>query len=465
MGLGIRPALPAITSWDSALCLAFSSPEPRVPAFIATKSTARPMRPHSQYPRELANWALVSVGVGAVEGAVAAALVKALYAQAAPALAVDVAVALVAGAPAYANLASFFFAAHQLGRDKIALTVRWQALAMLCVLLLALVPAGALGLWTTVGLVIAARVAWVGVITVRAVVWRNNFPATARARLASRLTALNAVLMAASSALLGWLLGHAPGAIPWMFLIAGGVGLLGAWGYRRMRLRAHGLLRTSEARIRADAQLRPSFTSFKGVLAADPVYRRYMQSMFLFGSGNLMLPAPLLLIMDERLALSPFSQVLLMASLPFLVLPFAIMAWARFYDRVHIVEFRSVHAWSFVLASAGFLIGCISLQMPWLIAGSVLLGVSYAGGQLGWNLGHNDFARPEQAALYMGVHVTLTGMRGLAAPLIGVALYRVLETMVPGRGHLVLILPLLLNIAGALSFVSLRKATAKGQRG
>ncbi len=184
-----------------------------------------------------------------------------------------------------------------------------------------------------------------------------------------------------------------------------------------------------------------------------------MQSMFLFGTGNLMLPAPLLLIMDERLALSPFAQVLLMATLPLLVLPIAIVPWARFYDRVHIVEFRAVHAWSFVGASLAFLLGVFFLQVPWLVLGSVLLGVSYAGGQLGWNLGHNDFSRPEQAALYMGVHVTLTGMRGLAAPLIGVALYRGLQTAWPGHGHWALILPLLLNASGALSFVAMKRST------
>ena len=43
----------------------------------------QPRRRGAQYPKELANWALVSVGVGAVEGAVAAALVKALYTGAA----------------------------------------------------------------------------------------------------------------------------------------------------------------------------------------------------------------------------------------------------------------------------------------------------------------------------------------------------------------------------------------------
>jgi hypothetical protein len=46
---------------------------------------------------------------------------------------------------------------------------------------------------------------------------------------------------------------------------------------------------------------------------------------------------------------------------------------------------------------------------------------AFAGGKLGWNLGHNDFASDDQSTLYMGIHVTLTGVRGLIAPLAGVA--------------------------------------------
>ena len=313
------------------------------------------------------------------------------------------------------------------------------------------------GLWLTVLLVVVARVGWVGVITLRAVVWRRNFPDAARARLASRLSALNALLMASSGALLGWMLGHAPAAIPYFFAVVAAVGLLGAWRYRRLRLRGHGGLRERERLARADRDLKPSLASFKRVLADDPVYRQYMQSMFVFGSGNLMLPAPLLIVLGERLALSPFAQVLLVGTLPLVTLPFAIVLWARYYDRVHIIQFRSVHAWSFVSASVAFLIGCATGQMAWLVIGSILLGIGFAGGQLGWNLGHNDFSRPEQAALYMGVHVTLTGMRGLAAPLVGVALYRGVDAIWPGFGYTSLLVPVVLNVVGAFSFLRLRR--------
>jgi len=46
-----------------------------------------------------------------------------------------------------------------------------------------------------------------------------------------------------------------------------------------------------------------------------------------------------------------------------------------------------------------------------------------AGAMLAWDLGHHDFAKRDLATIYMGVHVTLTGVRGAMAPFIGAALY------------------------------------------
>ena len=64
------------------------------------------------------------------------------------------------------------------------------------------------------------------------------------------------------------------------------------------------------------------------------------------------------------------------------------------------------------------------------------------GGMLGWTLGHNDFAPEEQVADYLGLHVSLTGLRGLVAPLIGVWVYWTLERAGPGLGRWALLLPL-----------------------
>ncbi|MFT6017006.1 MAG: hypothetical protein ACI809_002776, partial [Candidatus Azotimanducaceae bacterium] len=36
---------------------------------------------------------------------------------------------------------------------------------------------------------------------------------------------------------------------------------------------------------------------------------------------------------------------------------------------------------------------------------------------------HNDFAKPTELGVYMGAHVTLTGIRGAFAPFVGILLY------------------------------------------
>jgi hypothetical protein len=275
--------------------------------------------------------------------------------------------------------------------------------------------------------------------------------------LASKLAAMNAILMASMAFAIGWLLEHEPNRLPALFVAAGSVGLIGAWRYRRLRLRAHGLLREREASLKQDTDMTPSLAAFRRVLAADPLYSDYMRSMFVFGSGNLMLPALVLLVAAERLSLPALWQVALVSTVPLLMLPFAVGPWARFFDRVHIVEFRVVHAWSFVATSAVFFLAAMTASVALLCVGALLLGIGYAGGQLGWNLGHNDFSRPEQAALYMGVHTTLTGVRGLVAPVLGVLSYRALEWWQAGSGYWALLLPLILNLIGAFSFLSLQR--------
>ena len=50
-------------------------------------------------------------------------------------------------------------------------------------------------------------------------------------------------------------------------------------------------------------------------------------------------------------------------------------------------------------------------------------GIGLGAGALAWNLGHLHFARSDEAEVYMGIHVFLTGVRGLFAPAAGMMLW------------------------------------------
>jgi MFS family permease len=401
-------------------------------------------------------WALLYLCLGVVEGGTAAVMVRALFADDVPTVAVDLVLALVSAAPAWANLASLAYARKAQGRPKVRI-LRPLLIAMsVCVAALALVPSDGIGLLLFFLLYGATRVLWAGVETVRAVLWSANYPRRLRARIAGRIMIYGSLSLAASGLALGWLLDRQGEWFRLAILAAAGCGLGGSALFAKMRVRGEaGLLAAERASLESGARF--GLSGMRDLLAQDPVYRRYMFSMSLFGAGNLVLTPLVVISLDEVLGLPKLWQVAVTTAAPVLVIPLAVPGWAAFLDRVHVVAYRAVHGWILVTA-ATLLVAAILLPATWLLLpGAILMGVSMAAGSLGWTLGHNDFAPRGQETRYMALHVTLTGIRGLLAPPLGVAAFHLLERFAPGRGAWSLLLPLGLVILGAYEFWRMKR--------
>ncbi|HEX4387581.1 MAG TPA: hypothetical protein VH109_03045 [Steroidobacteraceae bacterium] len=408
------------------------------------------------FRREILSWALLGLALGLVEAATAAVLVKQHYAAV---YAVNIAVALVSGAPAFSNILSFVWANLAHGRTRVRLVVILQAGFALTVGCVAFASSGTRGLIFTVGSIIAARVLWGGILTVRAAIWSANYPRNVLARMTGRIVIVNAVAVASSAALVGWALEARAVDARWLY--GGGMvaGLAGAWLYRAMRVRREFRLLAAEAASGPTSE--PfSLGMLTQILREDPAYREYMFWMGIFGAGNLMLTAQLVLVFSELMHLTSALQIALLAVVPLITQPIFMPWWARLFDGSHVVRYRSRQGWALVLASAAMCLGVFVQSLPLLWIGSVLLGSAQAGANLGWNLGHNDFASVGRAQHYMGVHVTLTGLRGGLAPPLGVLAYEALQHWRPGTGSYALVLPLLMTAAGALGFNRMRAALA-----
>ena len=407
-------------------------------------------------PREIAANATMAVALGSIEGGLVGVVVKTQFGAVTDPVWVNLAVATVAGAPAFANLASLTISAMAEGKDKTAWVSTLQALTALFCLAMAVVPETVWGLWLITGLMVGARLAWAGVITLRSAIWRANFPRHVRGQITGRITVIYSLVIAVSAGVTGFLMNHWPEIWRLTFPVAGVMGLVAAWRYQRVRIRMGARLRKQEqdqAANRRGGQLRQSLA----ILKKDHWYRRYMMTMFAFGSGNLMVIALLVVLLTEQFGVSRFSQVMITTTLPLLCLSVFTPIWAKRLDAVHILDYRAGQAWTFVLAVGLFALSAI---FDWIFGfwlGALALGAAFAGGKLGWNLGHNDFASDEQSTLYMGIHVTLTGLRGLFAPLIGVVVYQQLELMGEGLGRFVLLFPLTLTLGGAITFVILAR--------
>jgi hypothetical protein len=113
---------------------------------------------------------------------------------------VNLAVAMVAGAPAFANAASLAFANLAHGRDKTRWVSSLMAACALCAILIALSPVSAAGLLWLVFWMIAARLCWAGVVTLRAAIWRANFPRHVRATITGRIAVTYSLLIAVTAA-------------------------------------------------------------------------------------------------------------------------------------------------------------------------------------------------------------------------------------------------------------------------
>jgi hypothetical protein len=169
----------------------------------------------------------------------------------------------------------------------------------------------------------------------------------------------------------------------------------------------------------------------------------------------------LVVMLNEQFHLSQWRQVMVTSSLPLVIMCFAVPRWARMLDRKHIFAYRAVHSWYYVLSYVFFALA-LGTGNAWLLwPAAMLLGGANAGGHLGWNLGHNDFTSDANAAQYMAVHVSLTGVRGIFMPLAGIGFYQLLLHYWPAMAAQALLFPLLLSAAGAAWFVKLNAEHSK----
>jgi MFS family permease len=417
-------------------------------------------RPPSQlavalYRRELLPWMLAGCTLGLVEGATAAVLVKRGFADAVPREELNLAVAFVSGSPAFANLTSFLWANLAHGRERVRLLVSLLALFAITVGALGFLPAAARGLAIAVVAVLVARVIWSGVLTVRAAVWSANYPRAILARITGRIVIVTSLGMAATAALAGFVLETSPELASRLYFGAGTAGLAAAWLARRVRVRQSFRLRQAELAESGAIEVF-SFRVMREILANDPAYRRFMACMALYGAGNLMIWGQLVIIFTDQMHLPAAMQVGMLTIVPLLCAPLFTPLWARMFDAGHVIEFRARQCWVAVAGMAVTIVAVFTGYIPLLWCAALLFGVATAGANLGWNLGHNDFASLGKVQQYMGVNVTLTGMRGLIAPPAGAIVYTLLERRVPGAGRFALLLPIGISMAGAIGFNRLK---------
>ncbi len=420
---------------------------------------ALPPMLRASYSRELLAWWFLPLMLGAVEGGAMGNIVRRAFNDtpgvSTPML--NFAVAAVVASPSLANITSFVWASLAWGRDKIRFIVGLQLATAACVCTVGFASENGVGLFMLVSLVIASRIAWTGVITLRTTVWANNYPRADRSKIAGRLATVQAIVFAFVGVGIGKAMDWNERSFHLLVPLSALGGLVGVWIYSKVRLRGQRRLARSERAAAAHHNLTMNPFSVLRVLLHDARYRRFMTFMFIFGLGNLRLTAPLAIVLHEKFHVGYATGILITTTIPAIVMPIAIPLWQPLMARSHIVQFRSIHAWSYVSASLVFLLAAFTGWLWLMFVASLLTGIGNSGGVLAWNLGHQDFAPPGRDSQYMGVHITLTGIRGLMAPFLAVGIYQWFDSGAAGAGIWVFAVCLVLNVAGAMGFMMLAR--------
>ena len=328
--------------------------------------------------------------------------------------------ALISAAPMFANLSSFFWSKIAAGRSKVAIACLLQALIIACVVAVALAPSGNWGAFVLVSSMIASRVLLAGVVTVRSVIWSLNYARHQRARATSQLQMINAVVTVLISSAIGPLLDTYPNSVGWIYWAGAVLGCLGLVLFAQVRVIGEVRQRVRERRERRNPE---TAIGFLEILRTDRLFRWYQVNMFAAGFGAMLVEAPLIFIITRQMQASYTESIALTMVIPFAVSLLSMPLWANYLDRVHVAQFRSRQSVLWILAQLLTMIGAILGSFVWLVIARTIMGIARGGGSLAWQLGHNDFAKPDQLGAYMGLHVTLTGVRGAIAPFLGIILY------------------------------------------
>ncbi len=415
---------------------------------------------------------LLTVARATIEGSILAVFAKHAFTGHVGSWQLNLLVGLIGAAAELANILSFFWSGLSQGKSKKPLIAGMLCMMMLCALLIAAIPsgrdAGPLGLWLLLGIALVGRVCWSGYITLRPTIWRANYPASSRVRIVGLVSGIEVLVIAIVGAGMSFLMDKNADAFRVILPLAAMVGLLGVLCITRLPIRKEASLIAGE-RSHKDAAMKP----WQGplvvlrVLKADRWYAQFMLWMFVLGFANLMVTPTLVISLKEELAFTQFQSVMVVSSVPLLVTVLSIPLWRAFLDRSHVVHFRAIHGWVFVLASVFYTIGAITDDAPWYFVGAACMGVGFGGGSMAWNLGHVDFARPSETSRYMATHVTLNGIRGLIAPIFVTTSYEALKAAGKDAHLWVQVAGLMLSVVGALGFVHLRwrMGTLAAQKG
>jgi len=261
-------------------------------------------------------------------------------------------------------------------------------------------------LWLFVPASVLALATSSAVIPLMTQVYHDNYPTAQRGKLYSRSFMLRIGAAMAFSWLGGMFLDAYPQGFRWLMLVFSVAFALAAGFVRKIPSNP----------LQLSGGTHPLHAL--RFVREDRLFRQTLIVWMFMGFANLMmLPMRVEYLGNPRygLTLSAAGIAWLTGVIPNLARLIMNPVWGWLFDRMNFFALRTSINLGFALGILAFF---TSNSPNGLVIGAVIYGISNAGGDIAWGLWVTKFAPPGRVTDYMSVHTFLTGVRGVAAPVI-----------------------------------------------
>ncbi|OPX23412.1 MAG: hypothetical protein B1H03_01700 [Planctomycetales bacterium 4484_113] len=326
------------------------------------------------------------------------------------------------------SLAAIFYSEWMLGRDKRPFIFWFGLLSRLSLLAM-------FGIFTALPFLILAGFIFItsaAIIPAVNSIFQTNVTHRHLGRLYSVYNAISGVFVMLGTYSAGLILNWKPQSYHWVFALAGVLGFLGTWIISRVSVRRGRFPSAKTLRLRHEKLARVLSRSFVvplvdhwRVLKQNPAFAIFERNFFIYGLAFMMLAVVVPVYLVEALNIT-YAQVGAAQGVWFeLALIAMAPVFGYFYDRSNPAAFcRRVFLilafYPLTLLLARPLAGLVHVSpMLFVYLAYFFFGAGMSGLSVVWGLASIYFARSEDVAPYMGIHVTMVGLRGAIGPAAG----------------------------------------------
>lgn len=362
-----------------------------------------------------------------------------------------VAPVLLAGMPA-GNFFATFISQYLERRRRIPSLIVARIGMALAFVAIAFLPASRASVWPYVLLLMLPALLAAAILSIQSSIRHSNYSDRVRGSVLSRLIIVRMGVIIVTVKLAGLGLDRWSQAHRLIYPLAAVAMLASAYAYSRIRVRREPqLLRKGAAR---------PFHLFAGfrLLWQDRAFGLYMLFQMLSGGANLMVAPAIVLWLIKVMKVSYMTGTDALVLVPLGVALLGLPLAGKLFDRMGVARFRGLGAAAWGLGRCTLFVAALTGSWSLVLVAFAFQGLGFSGGSLAWSIGHTRFAPPDKTQTYMGIHLTLQGIRGLIMPFVGAWLYHL-----PAIGTRLFLLAGMLHLAGSLGFFLIKPHKAERQ--